>query len=63
MVQLSVAMVTTHDSVCVVVFTTFTDWKVVPMAIVPMGKISVYDCSVTTLGLRQFLPIVVVLSV
>ena len=30
-------------------FTTFTDWKVVPMAIVPLGKISVYDCSVTTL--------------
>ena len=31
------------DSVSVV-FTTITDWKVVPMAIVPMGKISVYDC-------------------
>ena len=26
------------------VITTITDWKVVPMAIAPMGEISVYDC-------------------
>ena len=43
-----------YDSTQLVSFTTITDWKVVPMAIVPMGKISVYDCFVTTLGLRQF---------
>ena len=43
------------DSVSVV-FTTITDWKVVPMAIVPMGKISVYDCyAYDIVGLRQLL--------
>ena len=50
----SVVCAMVYDSTQLVSFTTITDWKVVPMAIVPMGKISVYDCSVTTLGLRQF---------
>ena len=42
---------------------TITDWKVVPMAIVPTDKISVYDCSVTTLRVYDCLRAVAVLSV
>ena len=43
---------------------TITDWKVVPMAIVPTDKISVYDCSVHDIaGLRLSLRAVAVLSV
>ena len=63
MVQLSVRWLRLTTQL--VSFTTITDWKVVPMAIVPMGKISVYDCFAYDIaGLRQFaVAVVVVLSV
>ena len=54
MVQLSVRWLRLTTQL--VSLATLTDWKVVPKAIVPMGKISVYDCSAYDIvGLRQLL--------
>ena len=44
---------TTYDSTQLASVTTITGWKVVPMAIVPMGDENL-RLNLTTLGLRQF---------
>ena len=44
-----------YDSTQLVSFTTITDWKVVPMAIVPSGKfLRLQTVSYDIVGLRHF---------